>query len=84
MADPRLGPPVLTEHGVVFRARRLAFDRFAGFDARNDEFARTPSEPRRPPPVLRGGTVSFLPVPASPTHASRAGRAGLASLANTS
>jgi hypothetical protein len=80
MADPRLGPPVLTEHGVVFRARRLAFDRFAGFDARNDEFVSTSPEPRLGPPVLRGGTVHFLPVPASPTHA---GRAGLASLAST-
>ncbi len=60
MADPRLGLPVLTEHGVVFRARRLAFDRYAGFDARNDEFASTSSEPRRPPPVLRrDGTVGF-------------------------
>jgi hypothetical protein len=59
MADPRLGPPVLTEHGVVFRARRLAFDRFAGFDARKAEFVSTPSEPRRPPPVLRGGSVAF-------------------------
>ncbi len=72
MADPRLGPPVLTEHGVVFRVRRLAFDRYAGFDARNDEFARTPSEPRRPPPVLRGGTVAF-------PRATLASRAGLVS-----
>ncbi len=70
MADPRLGPPVLTEHGVVFRARRLAFDRFAGFDARNAEFVSTPSEPRRPPPVLRGGSVAFL-------YATLASRAGL-------
>jgi hypothetical protein len=60
MADPRLGPPVLTEHGVVFRARLLAFDSYAGFDARNAEFASTSSEPRRPPPVLRrDGTVGF-------------------------
>jgi hypothetical protein len=59
MTDPRLGPPVLTEHGVVFRAHRLDFDRYAGFDARNDEFASIPSEPRRPPPVLRGGFVVF-------------------------
>jgi hypothetical protein len=70
MADPRLGPPVLTEHGVVFRARRLAFDRYADFDARNAEFVSTPSEPRRPPPVIRGGTVSF-------PHATLASRAGL-------
>jgi hypothetical protein len=71
MADPRLGPPVLTEHGVVFRARRPAFDRFTGFDARNAEFVSTPPEPRLGPPVmLRDGSVAFL-------HAMLASRAGL-------
>jgi hypothetical protein len=72
MADPRLGPPVLTEHGVVFLLRT--------FDARNPEFASTSSEPRRPPPVLRrDGTVGFQ----ARQHASLAGRTSLASLAGS-
>ena len=59
-SHPRRGPPVLTEHGVLFRDDlRIAFGRFDAFDARNDEFASTPSEPRLPPPVLRAGAVSF-------------------------
>ena len=70
MAVPRLGPPVLTEHGVVFRARRLAFDHFAGFDARNAEFVSTSPEPRLGPPVmLRDGTIKCD----TSTLASRAG-----------
>jgi hypothetical protein len=52
---------VLTPHGVVFRDDlRLAFDRYNAFDARNEDFASTPSEPRRPPPVmLRDGTIAL-------------------------
>ena len=80
MADPRLGPPVLTAHGVVFRARRLACDRCAGFDARNAEFASTPSEPRLGPPVmLSDGTVRFE----VRQHASLASLASLASFASS-
>jgi hypothetical protein len=60
-SQPSRGPPVLTEHGVVFRDDlRLAFDRYNAFDARNPEFARTTSAPcLRPPVMLRDGTISF-------------------------
>jgi hypothetical protein len=60
-SHPRRGPPELTPLGVVFRDDlRLAFDRYDAFDARNEDFASTPSEPRRPPPVmLRDGTIAF-------------------------
>jgi hypothetical protein len=45
-SHPRLGPPMLTEHGVVFLDDlRITFDRYAAFDARNPEFARTPAQP---------------------------------------
>ena len=54
--ESRLGPPVLTEAGIVF----LSGDPFPFevFDENNAEFVRTTVMPRLPPPVmLRDGSV---------------------------
>jgi hypothetical protein len=60
-SHPRRGPPELTPNGVVFRDdQRISFGRYDAFDARNPEFASTPSEPPlRPPVMLRDGTIAF-------------------------
>jgi hypothetical protein len=60
-AEPRLGPPVLTETGVEF----LSGDPFPfdAFDERNAEFVQTTVLPRLAPPVmLRDGSVRCLVV----------------------
>jgi len=58
-SDPRLGIPMLTEHGMIFlEDYRLGFDRYNGFDGYNEEFMKTTVGPRLHPPImLRGGTI---------------------------